>query len=93
MLGLDTLDDVQKSVNSDKSALENQAVGQRQSLLSPDELQRLEADIQERLDLLENNRNNYRRKKKKLKRASKPNTAWKKKNSASRTKKGRITIP
>ena len=67
MLGLDTLDDVQKSVNSDKSALENQAVGQRQSLLSPEESQRLEADIQERLDLLENNRANFREEEKKLK--------------------------
>lgn len=48
MLGLDTLDDVQKSVNNDKNTLENQAEGQRQSLLTPDDIRRLEAEIAER---------------------------------------------
>lgn len=47
MLGLDTLDDVQKSVNNDKNALENQAEGQRQSLLTADDMRRLEAEIAE----------------------------------------------
>ncbi|MCB9306018.1 MAG: SMC family ATPase [Lewinellaceae bacterium] len=44
MLGLDTLDEVQKSVNSDRNALDNQVVGQRQSLIGPEEIEQLEKE-------------------------------------------------
>ncbi len=53
MLGLDTLDDVQKSVNNDKNVLENQAAGQRQSLLSAEDIKRLETDITERSGIVD----------------------------------------
>ncbi len=52
MLGLDTLDDIQMAVNADRRSLEQQMVGQRQNLLTVEEVGLITTTIEEQNDLL-----------------------------------------
>ena len=52
MLGLDTLDDIQTAVNTDRKSLEQQIVGQRQNLLTEEEVALIALAIEEQVAAL-----------------------------------------
>lgn len=67
MLGLDTLDDVQKAVNTDRNVLENQAAGQRQNLLSTDDLAAVNTSLERSASALKDNLAAFKKEEKRLK--------------------------